>query len=273
MKKSLLLLSSIFILASVPIIQAQDSDVEEQITQLQNEIKERQDSIRELRDSQHKGDTIEFEHEGLKFSLQLETEPYDGEKNYFEDTYVVLHINVENTTDSAIAFYPSNFNMYLAEMHQGKVSRSESMDDQAIPGNTTVEGKVYFNVTQAVSNDKDLVIRYEPSDTIFVGESVFEFKVNDYKFINSDTESVEEEEEVTFTPVEDTTETAMNYEETTNYVEPLDYPENVDEGTYEVTEEAIFYQVDGVQYIETDVYKGPLINPQGPEVPYDELTD
>lgn len=77
--------------------------------------------------------------------------------------------------------------MYLAEIQQGGVNViHESMEMQAIPGHTTVDGLIYFNTTEAVSNDKGLLVRYQPSDSLFIGDTIFEFKVNDFKRIDSE---------------------------------------------------------------------------------------
>lgn len=169
-------------------------DIQSQIDQLKTEIATKQSQIIELKQSLSDGqDTVRFEYEGLSFEIQIEST--DSVDNYIlnKDLFLILNISVTNTTDSAIAFDASNFNMYLAEVAYNSTHLiGKSMDKQAIPEFATVEGQIHFDLTEAVSNSKDLLIRYQPSDSIFVGETVFEFKVNEYKRINADEEVVQE---------------------------------------------------------------------------------
>lgn len=250
--KRLLLLSSLLILSPLTFVHAQESnnEINDQIEQLQSEVLERQKQILELKQSQlGDGDIVEFEHDDLKVQVQVEVTPYEGDQDYFEDTYIILHVAVENLSDDAVKFDPDGFNMYLADVQQGGVDVIfESMELQAVPGKTIVEGKVYFNVTKSVSNDKDLIVKYQPSEDFMIGDTVFEFKVNDYKHINSDDNESDEEaqaptdEVVAEVPVEETNETT--------------------------SDEPYFYEVDGVTFVRHNGYDGPY-NPQGePAEPY-----
>lgn len=190
--KKLLLLSSLLLMPFTTVL-AQE-DIQSQIDQLKTEIATKQSQIIELKQSMSDGqDTVRFEHEGLSFEIQIEST--DSVDNYIlnKDLFLILNISVTNTTDSAIAFDASNFNMYLAEVAYNSTHLiGKSMDKQAIPEFATVEGQIHFDLTEAVSNSKDLIIRYQPSDSIFVGETIFEFKVNEYKRINADEEVVQE---------------------------------------------------------------------------------
>lgn len=191
--KKLILLTSLFLLPSITPVQAQDADVTSQIEQLQNEIVERQSQIAELRQQLNTEDTVEFEHEGLKFAVQIEVTPVENQNEYLEDTYVKLHTTVENTNDEAVLFDPDWFSLYLVEVEQpGVFGPTDALEKQAIPEKTTVEGVIYYNVTEAVSNAKDLLVRYQPSDDYTKGETIFEFKINEYKRINRDEEVVQD---------------------------------------------------------------------------------
>lgn len=190
--KKLILLSSLLLMPFSTVL-AQE-DIQSQIDQLKTEIATKQSQIIELKQSLSDGqDTVRFEHEGLSFEIQIEST--DSVDNYIlnKDLFLILNISVTNTTDSAIAFDASNFNMYLAEVAYNSTHLiGKSMDKQAIPEFATVEGQIHFDLTEAVSNSKDLIIRYQPSDSIFVGETIFEFKVNEYKRINADEGVVQE---------------------------------------------------------------------------------
>ena len=190
--KKLILLSSLLLMPFSTVL-AQE-DIQSQIDQLKTEITTKQSQIIELKQSLSDGqDTVRFEHEGLSFEIQIEST--DSVDNYIlnKDLFLILNISVTNTTDSAIAFDASNFNMYLAEVAYNSTHLiGKSMDKQAIPEFATVEGQIHFDLTEAVSNSKDLIIRYQPSDSIFVGETIFEFKVNEYKRINADEGVVQE---------------------------------------------------------------------------------
>ena len=174
-------------------VQAQDADVASQIEQLQNEIVERQSQIAELRQQLNTEDTVEFEYESLSFTIQIEVTPVENQNEYLEDTYVKLHTTVDNTTEEAVLFDPDWLSLYLVEVEQpGVFGPTDALEKQAIPEKSTVEGVIYYNVTEAVSNAKDLLVRYQPSEDYSKGETVFEFKVNEYKRINRDEEVVQE---------------------------------------------------------------------------------
>ena len=218
MKKLLLLTSALLLLLIAP-IHVQDANA--QIEQLRTEISQKHAEIRELQQSQTDADTVEFEHEGLKFAVQIEVKPFEGEQD-FEDTDVLLHLSIENTTDTATAFDPEDFRLTLAGVEQIGVHNLElSMDKQAIPGKTTVEGIRLFNMTEAASNDKDLTVQYIPN-YYQNSEVVFEFKLNDYKHVGSSEESAEAEQPVETEVVEVPTETPVE-----NYSEPVEeFPDN-----------------------------------------------
>lgn len=158
-----------------------ENDAQAQIDQLQIEIAEKQAEVSRLKQTLVGDvDSIEFEHDDLKFTIQIEVSSLEEPVDYLEDTYVKLHLTIENMSDAAVSFDPDNFKMYLAEVQQPTVVGPENyLEHQAIPEKSIVEGIIYFNATEAVSNSKDLVVRYQPD------ESVFEFKVNDYKRIDS----------------------------------------------------------------------------------------
>lgn len=243
--KKLILLTSFFLLPSLTPVQAQDADVTSQIEQLQNEIVERQSQIAELRQQLNTEDTVEFEHEGLKFAVQIEVTPYEGTQDYFDDTYIILHVTVENTASAAVPFDPGAFNMYLAEVQQGGVNVIyESMEMQAIPGHTTVEGLRHFNVTEAVSNSEELLVRYQPSDDYTKGETIFEFKVNEYKRISRDEEVVQE------TTSEQPIQTAQADKPTTEIETPS--PD-------ELTQDEIYSAIEDAYYndLQNDYYNAP----------------
>lgn len=190
--KKLILLSSLLLMPFSTVL-AQE-DIQSQIDQLKTEIATKQSQIIELKQSLSDGqDTVRFEHEGLSFEIQIEST--DSVDNYIlnKDLFLILNISVTNTTDSAIAFDASNFNMYLAEVAYNSTHLiGKSMDKQAIPEFATVEGQIHFDLTEAVSNSKDLIIRYQPSDSIFAGETIFEFKINEYKRIKTAEDVVHE---------------------------------------------------------------------------------
>ncbi|MGO4938550.1 hypothetical protein ACTQ45_00810 [Fundicoccus sp. Sow4_D5] len=191
MKK--ILLFTTLLLLPLSTVSAQN-DVQVQIDQLITEIAAKQSELKDLKQSLlDEQATIQFEHEELSFTIQIEVTPYEGTQDYFDDTYIILHVTVENTASAAVPFDPGAFNMYLAEVQQGGVNVIyESMEMQAIPGHTTVEGLRHFNVTEDVSNSEELLVRYQPSDDYTKGETIFEFKVNEYKRINRDEEVVQE---------------------------------------------------------------------------------
>lgn len=245
--KKLILLPVLFMLSSIAPVQAQDADVTTQIEQLQNEIVERQSQIAELRQQLNTEDTVEFEHEGLKFAVQIEVTPYEGTQDYFDDTYIILHVTVENTASAAVPFDPGAFNMYLAEVQQGGVNVIyESMEMQAIPGHTTVEGLRHFNVTEAVSNSEELLVRYQPSDDYTKGETIFEFKVNEYKRINRDEEVVQE------TTSEQPIQTAQADKPTTEIETPAPDPD-------ELSQVEIYSAIEDAYYndLQNDYYNAP----------------
>lgn len=180
--KKLLLISSLLLLSSAPIAYAQHEDITSQIEQIQLEIKDKQTEINDLRQQLNTDDLITFSYDGLNVSVQIEKKAYEGTQD-FDDIDIILHVKVENTTDSALAFNPSGFQMFLAGVSQRGLISMDSMGEEAIPGNTEVEGLVHFNVTEPVSNDKDLIVTFKPDIWEFGAEPIFEFKVNDYKHI------------------------------------------------------------------------------------------
>lgn len=182
--KKLLLLSSL-ILMPLTTASAQN-DVQVQIDQIKTEIAAKQSELNDLKQSMlDEQATIQFEHEELSFTIQIEVTTVENQTDYYlEDTYVKLHTTVDNTTDEAVLFDPDWFSLYLVEVEQpGVFGPIDQLEKQAIPEKSTVEGVIYYNVTEAVSNAKDLLVRYQPSEDYSKGETVFEFKINDYKRI------------------------------------------------------------------------------------------
>lgn len=185
MKKYLLLLSTLALMPFATI--HAEVPIETRIKDLQSEISDRQIELADLENQLYAEDEfVEFEHEGLKFKLMIESKDSIGTFTNDSETFLFLHIEAENMTDSALAFDPDNFNLYLAEIGQAPTKlMGTSMEEQAVPGGTTVKGTFHYGLTNAVLNAKDLVMRYEPSDDIFIGETIFEFKVNDLKRIET----------------------------------------------------------------------------------------
>lgn len=90
-------------------------------------------------------------------------------------------------------FDPDWFTLYLAAVAQTDVfGPVDQLGKQAIPEKTTVEGVIYYNITKAVSNAKDLLVRYQPNEDYSIDETVFEFKINEYKRIRSAEDVVNE---------------------------------------------------------------------------------
>lgn len=191
MKK--LFLFTTLLLLPLSTVSAQN-DVQVQIDQLKTEIDAKQSELKDLKQSMlDEQSTIQFEHEELSFTIQIEVTAVENQTDYLEDTYVKLHTTVDNTTDEAVLFDPDWFSLYLVEVEQpGVFGPIDQLEKQAIPEKSTVEGVIYYNVTEAVSNAKDLLVRYQPSEDYSKGETVFEFKINDYKRIKTDEEVAQE---------------------------------------------------------------------------------
>lgn len=173
--KKLLLFTTLLLLPLATV--SGQNDVQEQIDLLKTEISAKQTELNDLKRSLlDEQTTIQFDHEGLSFTIQIEVTAVDNQTDYLDDTYVKLHTIVENTSEEALAFDPDWFSMYLVEVEQpGVFGPTDQLEKQAIPEKSTVEGVIYYNVTEAVSDAKDLLVRYEPS------ELIYEFKINDYK--------------------------------------------------------------------------------------------
>ncbi|WP_373782168.1 hypothetical protein [Jeotgalibaca porci] len=191
MKK--LLLFTTLLLLPLSTVSAQN-DVQVQIDQLKTEIAAKQSELKDLKQSMlDEQSTIQFEHEELSFTIQIEVTAVENQTDYLEDTYVKLHTTVDNTTEEAVLFDPDWFSLYLVEVEQpGVFGPTDALEKQAIPEKSTIEGVIYYNVTEAVSNAKDLLVRYQPSEDYSKGETVFEFKINDYKRIKPDEEVAQE---------------------------------------------------------------------------------
>lgn len=191
MKK--LLLFTTLLLLPLSTVSAQN-DVQVQIDQLKTEIAAKQSELKDLKQSMlDEQATIQFEHEELSFTIQIEVTAVENQTDYLEDTYVKLHTTVDNTTEEAVLFDPDWFSLYLVEVEQpGVFGPTDALEKQAIPEKSTIEGVIYYNVTEAVSNAKDLLVRYQPSEDYSKGETVFEFKINDYKRIKPDEEVAQE---------------------------------------------------------------------------------
>ncbi len=191
MKK--LLLFTTLLLLPLSTVSAQN-DVQVQIDQIKTEIAAKQSELKDLKQSMlDEQSTIQFEHEELSFTIQIEVTAVENQTDYLEDTYVKLHTTVENTTEEAVLFDSDWFSLYLVEVEQpGVFGPIDQLEKQAIPEKSTVEGVIYYNVTEAVSNAKDLLVRYQPSEDYSKGETVFEFKINDYKRIKPDEEVAQE---------------------------------------------------------------------------------
>ncbi|WP_373738930.1 hypothetical protein [Jeotgalibaca porci] len=191
MKK--ILLFTTLLLLPLSAVSAQN-DVQIQIDQLKTEIAAKQSELNDLKQSLlDEQATIQFEHEELSFTIQIEVTAVENQTDYLEDTYLKLHTTVDNTTEEAVLFDPDWFSLYLVEVEQpGVFGPTDQLEKQAIPEKSTVEGVIYYNVTEAVSNAKDLLVRYQPSEDYSKGETVFEFKINDYKRIKPDEEVAQE---------------------------------------------------------------------------------
>ncbi len=191
MKK--LLLFTTLLLLPLSTASAQN-DVQVQIDQLKTEIAAKQSELKDLKQSMlDEQSTIQFEHEELSFTIQIEVTAVENQTDYLEDTYLKLHTTVDNTTEEAVLFDPDWFSLYLVEVEQpGVFGPTDALEKQAIPEKSTIEGVIYYNVTEAVSNAKDLLVRYQPSEDYSKGETVFEFKINDYKRIKPDEEVAQE---------------------------------------------------------------------------------
>ncbi|WP_373792412.1 hypothetical protein [Jeotgalibaca porci] len=191
MKK--ILLFTTLLLLPLSAVSAQN-DVQIQIDQLKTEIAAKQSELNDLKQSLlDEQATIQFEHEELSFTIQIEVTAVENQTDYLEDTYLKLHTTVDNTTEEAVLFDPDWFSLYLVEVEQpGVFGPTDALEKQAIPEKSTVEGVIYYNVTEAVSNAKDLLVRYQPSEDYSKGETVFEFKINDYKRIKPDKEVAQE---------------------------------------------------------------------------------
>lgn len=191
MKK--LLLFTTLLLLPLSTVSAQN-DVQVQIDQLKTEIAAKQSELNDLKQSMlDEQSTIQFEHEELSFTIQIEVTAVENQTDYLEDTYLKLHTTVDNTTEEAVLFDPDWFSLYLVEVEQpGVFGPIDQLEKQAIPEKSTIEGVIYYNVTEAVSNAKDLLVRYQPSEDYSKGETVFEFKINDYKRIKPGEEVAQE---------------------------------------------------------------------------------
>lgn len=191
MKK--LLLFTTLLLLPLSTVSAQN-DVQVQIDQLKTEIAAKQSELKDLKQSLlDEQATIQFEHEELSFTIQIEVTAVENQTDYLEDTYLKLHTTVDNTTEEAVLFDPDWISLYLVEVEQpGVFGPTDALEKQAIPEKSTIEGVIYYNVTEAVSNAKDLLVRYQPSEDYSKGETVFEFKINDYKRIKPDEEVAQE---------------------------------------------------------------------------------
>lgn len=191
MKK--LLLFTTLLLLPLSTASAQN-DVQVQIDQLKTEIAAKQSELKDLKQSMlDEQSTIQFEHEELSFTIQIEVTAVENQTDYLEDTYLKLHTTVDNTTEEAVLFDPDWISLYLVEVEQpGVFGPTDALEKQAIPEKSTIEGVIYYNVTEAVSNAKDLLVRYQPSEDYSKGETVFEFKINDYKRIKPDEEVAQE---------------------------------------------------------------------------------
>ncbi|WP_373781276.1 hypothetical protein [Jeotgalibaca porci] len=191
MKK--LLLFTTLLLLPLSTVSAQN-DVQVQIDQLKTEIAAKQSELKDLKQSLlDEQATIQFEHEELSFTIQIEVTAVENQTDYLEDTYLKLHTTVDNTTEEAVLFDPDWISLYLVEVEQpGVFGPTDALEKQAIPEKSTIEGVIYYNVTEAVSNAKDLLVRYQPSEDYSKGETVFEFKINDYKRIKPDEAVVQE---------------------------------------------------------------------------------
>ena len=168
MKKTLLLPLLLF---TMDINLAFAADIDSQIDQLQSEISAKYDEIHQLRQTENDADTITFEDSGLKYEIQLSSEPVDDEY------YLTLNLTIINTTDEPLKFQSDWFRTMLADVSQTVVLSMDTLDVEAIPENATLQGYNSFKMTKDVLNSKGLTIRYKKDDTIF------EFLVNDYKFI------------------------------------------------------------------------------------------
>lgn len=228
----------------MPLAAVGAQDIPSQIETLEAEIQAKQNEILALRKEYlQTNSVVEFEFEGLHYQLQIESA--DSVSNYTlnNDLFLILNISVTNTTESAVAFDAEKFNMYLAEVAYPNVNLiGTSMVKQAIPEFTTVEGQIHFDLTEAVSNSKDLIIRYQPSDSILVGETVYEFKVNEYKRINRDEEVVQE------TTPEQPIQTAQADKPTTE----IETPD-------ELSQEEIYSAIEDAYYndLQNDYYNAP----------------
>ena len=260
--KKLILLTSLFLLPSITPVQAQDADVASQIEQLQNEIVERQSKIAELRQLLNTEDTVEFEHEGLSFAIQIEVTPVENQNDYLKDTYVKLHTTVENTNGEAVLFDPEWFTLYLADVAQTNIlGPADQLEKQAIPEKTTVEGVIYYNVTKAVSNAKDLLVRYQPNGDYSIDETVFEFKINEYKRINRDEEVVQE------TTPEQPIQTAQEDKPTTEIETPA--PDELSqEEIYKAIEDAYYNDLQNEYYNTPETFYYEEVYDYGEGIPY-----
>ncbi|WP_373804823.1 hypothetical protein, partial [Jeotgalibaca porci] len=141
MKK--LLLFTTLLLLPLSTVSAQN-DVQVQIDQLKTEIAAKQSELKDLKQSMlDEQATIQFEHEELSFTIQIEVTAVENQTDYLEDTYLKLHTTVDNTTEEAVLFDPDWFSLYLVEVEQpGVFGPTDALEKQAIPEKSTIEGVI-----------------------------------------------------------------------------------------------------------------------------------
>lgn len=187
MKKKILLVLSSLLILNTPLVFAEESkevtELKSQIEMKTKELEELKTKLKELTGQESDGYTDWYEANGLKMKFSMSIVPsFEVEGGTYEpkkDVYLMVKIKYATSKDEIATIDSDNFNLYLADVEYPgtHLLGGTSLDKEAVPPGVELENQFFYDLPKHIAEAKGLTLKFEPSDTIFRGETLFELDV------------------------------------------------------------------------------------------------